>query len=152
MKLKELIASRKMRIAAGAFGALILALLIFHAGVVYGSHRNPFGRHDAERGFRPSFFPENFELPHGFIPSGHGAVGTVSSVSLPTFTLKTRAGTSQTVSISSSTVIRSRSGIDIKTLSVGNQVIVLGEPNEQENQGSIEATIIRILSDATSTL
>ncbi len=124
-------------------GALILAFLIFHVGAVYGSHRNPFGRHDAEYGFRSSFFPRGFELPHEFIQNDHGAVGSITLMMPPTFTMQTRDGASQTILIGTSTVIRGRT-----PLSAGDGVIILGEP---DSLGRIDATLIRVLV-ATSTM
>jgi len=141
-KIKIFFVSRTVRVVAGVVGVLFLAALIFHAGVVYGSHRNPFGRHDAGRGFRPPFFPGGFELPHGFISNAHGAVGTVTTLALPTITMQTREGTSQTILVGTSTITRGGTA-----LSVGDEVLVLGEP---DSQGRIDATLIRVLS-ATST-
>ena len=144
----DAVSSPKGRWTIGVVGALVLALLIFHAGVVVGSHRGQFGRSDMNRGFRPSFLPEGFELPHGFIPNTHGAVGEITAVTLPNVTMKAREGTYQTILVSTSTVIRSMDSTDTKSLSVGNKIIVLGEP---DGQGRINATLIRILSAATST-
>jgi len=137
-KIKIFFVSKKTRVITTVIGALLLAALIFHAGVVYGSHRNPFGRHDAGRGFRPPFFPGNLELPHGFIWNDHGAVGTITAITLPTFLMQTREGTIQSILIGTSTVIRSNT-----LLSMGDEVIVLGEP---DNQGRIDATLIRVLA------
>ncbi len=141
-KIHALFSSRKARLIGISIGAILLAALIFHAGVVYGSHRSRFGRDDVTRGFRPPFFPGNFELPHGFLQNNHGAIGTITTISLPTFTMQTREGTSQTILMGSTTALRSN-----KTLAPGDEVIVLGEP---DSQGRIDAMLIRVLS-ATST-
>ena len=150
---ENIVSSKKVRLTVGIIGALILALLIFHAGVVFGSHRNSFGgpsdRSGMDRGFRPPFMPDGFEMPRGFIPNKHGAVGAITAITLPTFTMETREGTSKTILVSTSTMIRSMGGADAKALLVGNKIIVLGEP---DNQGRIDAKLIRILSAATSTL
>lgn len=150
---ENIILSKNVRLAAGVIGALILTLLIFHAGVVFGSHRNSFGgpsvRSDMGRGFRPPFLPGSFELPHGFIQDGHGAVGAITAITLPTLTMETREGTSKTILVGTSTMIRSMRGTDNGALLVGNKIIVLGKP---DSQGRIDAKLIRILSIATSTL
>lgn len=147
------ISSKKVRLIAGSIGALILAFLIFHAGVVFGSHHDSFGspsgRSAMGRGFRPPFLPGGFELPHGFIPNTHGAVGSITSVTLPTLLMETREGTSKTILISTTTMVRNMRGADTTAFSVGNKIIVLGEP---DSQGRIDAKLIRILSTATSTL
>ena len=144
---KDVMSSKNARLVAGTIGAVILSFLIFHAGVVFGTHRNPFGgpsdRPDMSRGFHPSFFPGDFEMPHGFIPNSHGAVGAITEITLPTFRMETREGTSQTISISTSTIIRNiDNSADTSALSVGNQVIVLGDTN---SEGRIDAKLIRIL-------
>lgn len=145
--IENFLSSRRARVAAGIIGALFLALLIFHAGVVFGARRaefgGPFGRAGMERGFRPSFFPGGFEFPRGFISGTHGAVGTVTALALPTFTLQTREGTSQTILVSTSTLFRNMgTATNTEELSVGSSVIVLGEP---DSQGRIDAKLIRIL-------
>jgi hypothetical protein len=149
---KNIVSSKKARLAVGIIGAVVLALLIFHAGVVFGSHRNSFGspsgRSGMSRGFRPPFLPSGFELPHGFIPNRHGAVGAITAITLPTLTMETREGMSKTIMVSTSTMIRNMGGVDTKTLSVGDKIIVLGGP---DNQGRIDAKLIRILSVAAST-
>lgn len=146
---ENIISSKKVRLIASIIGVLILALLIFHAGVVFGSHRNSFGgpsgRPSMGRGFRPPFLPSGFELPHGFIPNNHGAVGTITAITLPIFTMETREGTSKTILVSTTTMIRGIEGGDTGALSVGNKIVVLGEP---DSQGRISAKLIRIVSPA----
>ena len=143
---ENIISSKKVRLTAGVIGALILALLIFHAGVVFGSHRNSFGgpssRSGMNRGFRPPFLPSGFELPHGFIPNSHGAVGTITAITLPTLTMETREGTSQTILVGTSTMVRDMRDGTTTTLSVGNQIIVIGQP---DSRGRIDAKLIRML-------
>ncbi len=149
---ENIISSKKVRLTACVIGVIVLALLIFHAGVVFGSHRNSFGgpsgRPSMDRGFRPPFFPNGFELPRSFIPNSHGAVGSITAITLPTLTMETREGTSKTIFVGTSTMIQSTKDTDAKTLSVGNKIIVLGE---SDSQGRIDAKLIRILSIATST-
>ena len=139
---KDLMASKSVRRSIGIVGALILALLIFHAGVVVGSHRSQFGRYGMDRGFRPPFAPNGFEMPSAFIETNHGAVGTVTVVTLPTITVRTREGVDRDVFISTSTVIRSMDSQTAKILSEGDQVVVLGAP---DSEGRINAQIIRVL-------
>ena len=80
--------------------------------------------------------------------NGHGAVGTIQTVTLPTFVMQTREGTDQTVLVGTSTIIRNARGMTTKTLTTGSHVIVLGEP---DSQNRIDAKFINILSTATST-
>ena len=138
-----------MRFAGGTIAIMVIALLVFHAGVVFGMRHTAHSRHGMGHGFRSPFFLGRFALPHDFISNTHGAVGTVSAVTLPTLTMETREGTSQTILISTSTIIRHwGEGTSTETISVGNQIVVLGEPN---GQGRINAKIIRILSAVSPT-
>ena len=142
---RDIVQSKNARAAAAAFGALLLALLIFHAGVVFGSHRGPFNRPNLDRGFRSPFFPGNFELPHGFIPNNHGAVGTITALALPTFTMETRDGMAKTILVSTSTVIWSAGTAGAEALSEGARVTVLGV---LDNAGRIDAKVIRVFPAA----
>ncbi|MFI5260665.1 MAG: hypothetical protein ACHQU0_02630 [Candidatus Paceibacteria bacterium] len=141
-KFTDLFSSRHVRLAVGILGSLFLAALIFHAGVVVGSHQGFAREGQFGRGFRPPFFPGGFEMPHGFIQDGHGAVGAVTAITLPTLVLQTREGTSQTIVVGTSTVLRSMDGPGVPTLSVGDTIIVLGEPDDQNR---VHAAFIRIL-------
>ena|ERR1035437_5737438 len=142
---EKILASKKTLWAAGVLLAIILAGLIFHAGVVVGSHRGSFGNPGMRGEFRPPFFPEGFAMPHGFIQDGHGAVGTITTLSLPTFLMQTREGTSQTIFVSTSTIIQNMGAPDTATLATGDNVLVLGSP---DSQNRIDAKIIRILPPA----
>jgi hypothetical protein len=147
--INDIISSRKVRLTVLIIGTLLIAALIFHAGVVVGSHRAQFGRPSMmDRGFRPSFAPEGFEIPHGFISNDHGAVGTITALTLPTFLMQTRDDETQTILVGTSTVIRSATSTTSPTLSVGSQVVVLGAP---DSQGRIDAKLIRVLPSTPPT-
>ncbi len=141
--------SGRIHIVLAIVAAILLAALIFHAGVVVGSRggfsRGAFGPRDEHR-FR--FSPFGISFPRGFIENGHGAVGTVTDVSLPIFTVKTRGGTSQTVAVGTTTVLRSGGApASTSTLRVGVPVVIIGEP---DGQGRLTAFLIRIIN-ASST-
>lgn len=123
-------------------GEVLVGLLIFHAGVAYGE-RNAFDRMNGTQESPPPF---GFGfLPHGFIPEGHGAVGTITAVTLPTFTLEERDGDEEVVRVSSSTNIRADVGTDT-TLQIGDAVVVIGEPNSDSEQ--MNAQLIHIVPPA----
>lgn len=143
--LKEALSSKPLQWAVSIVGALVLVLLIFHAGMAFGSHRGDSGRRGQDRGFRHPFFPSGFELPHGFAPNNHGAVGIVTSVSLPTVVMQTRDGASQTIIVGTSTMIRGANGAS--SLSAGDHITVLGGSDEE---GQIDAKLIRIISATTT--
>ena len=127
--------------------ALIVAALIFHAGVVVGSHNIMEGR-EQEGGFvaRIPFGGGAVDLPQGFMPGGHGALGTITSVSLPTLTLITRDGMLMHVEINGDTQIRSSaSSTSASNLEVGDTVIVIGDPDmSSSTKGAVDARLIRI--------
>ena len=122
------------KIVLAALGAFILALLIFHAGVVVGS------RHHA-RGGRA--FSGRWELPHGFVEGGHGAIGTIESVATSSLTLMTRGGQAETVMFASGTAVHAAgSATSSAALMGGEHVLVLGTPDAA---GRLVADVIRIL-------
>src|SRR6185437_6953947 len=84
----------------GAF-AFIIAFLIFHAGVVVGSHQPMRGRMAFDTRVGPGGFASGivggFMPKEGYVESGHGAVGTIATVTLPTFTLTSRGGETEKI-------------------------------------------------------
>ncbi|MBU6321598.1 MAG: hypothetical protein KGI78_02200 [Patescibacteria group bacterium] len=131
---------RRLKIALAALGAVVVALLIFHAGVAVGSR-------EALRARGPRLFAfgsSTAGLPHVFIVHGHGAIGSVTSVAQGSFTLLTRDGSSETVEIATTTAVRSASGEASTTaLAAGDTVLVLGAP---ASDGAIRADVIRIFA------
>jgi hypothetical protein len=131
----------------GAF-ALIVAMLIFHAGVVVGSHQPTRGRMQIDgRGGPGSMggFVNGFMPRQGFVESGHGAVGTVATVTLPTFTLTNREGVEQKMYAGSTTVVTGGSVNNPSALQKGQFIIVVGDPNDTDDAGYLDARIIHIL-------
>lgn len=116
-------------------GALVLALLIFHAGYALGTRRGlPSGPDRAVRvgGFGIS----KFMPPQTFIVGGHGAAGTIATVTLPTIILKQNDGDDETVLVTASSTIRPP-----EPLSAGQYVIILGTP---EGSSTLQAKLIEI--------
>ena len=131
-------------------GALVLAALIFHAGVVVGSHDHGPG-HNFDKGWFDAQIPfgaGTIPLPQGFIPGGHGALGTISSVALPAITVTTRDGVMLTVNVDSDTQIvgaTPEGTSSPSSLAVGETIVVLGDPDDINSNGAIDARLIRIL-------
>lgn len=121
-------------------GELITGLLIFHAGIAYGE-RHVFSRMSvAQHGPIPQF---GF-LSHSFIPQGHGAVGVITAITLPTFSVQTRDGEVETVTVASSSMVRGfNPNMTITDLRVGQHVTILGEP--ENNTEQFNARFIHIL-------
>jgi hypothetical protein len=117
---------------------LFVALLIFVAGVAVGRHSRA-GRGAVETSFQPPFMPGGIPLPNGFVTQDHGAVGTVKSVSPPTFTLIERDGDTAVVRFSSTTPL---SGAP--ALAPGQFVIVVGDPAGAGADDDIDARFMRV--------
>ncbi len=128
--------------------AVFVGALIFHAGVVLSSHsRFTEDEPGAMHGFevRMPFGGVGVQLPQGFMPGGHGALGTISSITLPTITLTSRDGAMLRVEISSSTQIAGAAATTTNDLRVGDTIIVVGDPNDTDEKGEVDAIFIRVL-------
>ena len=125
----------------GAF-AIIVALLIFHAGFVEGQHQPLHGHMAAAAGNSGAL--GGFMPRQGFVENGHGAVGTIATVTLPTFTLESRDGLSQTIYAGTSTMFTGGQTNDASALQSGEAVIVIGDPDDIDD-GYLDARIIHIL-------
>jgi hypothetical protein len=140
-RIRHIAGTKGVTIALVTAGSIMVALLIFHAGVVTGQ-RQEFARMHMGRLPPP---PPGF-LPHGFMPDGHGAVGTIIKLALPLVTMQTRDGRESVIRIASSTEVRDITGnTSTDKLTTGESIIVIGEPDEQ-TPGDIEARLIRIIS------
>jgi hypothetical protein len=129
--------------------ALCLAALIFHAGVVVGLHDRPTGRGPGG-GFEAHipFEGGTVALPQGFAPGGHGAFGTIASITLPAITLTTRDGVTLTVKVDEDTQIVGavpEGTSSPAALSVGDTIIVIGDPDDTNTNGAVDARLIRVL-------
>lgn len=149
--LKEFTASKSFQGILIGIGISIVGLLIFQAGVMVGQHKAQFGDRlgghfernfvDMERGGFPS--PQGFGFGEPLPPGGHGAVGEVISVTLPTFVIAGPDNLEKTVTVTDDTLIREfRDELSIDGIETGKFVVVLGEPNDD---GVIEAKLIRFL-------
>ena len=131
------------RILSG-IGVVVVALLIFSAGVSVGFHKASFGRawgDNYERNFgmrpnRPFFGEDNF-------PNANGAIGKIIKITLPTIIVQDKNNTEKVVSIQDNTQIeKMMTNISANDLALDDFVVVIGTPN---SQGQIEAKFIRIM-------
>ncbi|HWB33792.1 MAG TPA: hypothetical protein VG753_00510 [Candidatus Paceibacterota bacterium] len=131
----------------GGIAALIVALLIFHAGMVVGYNR-AFQFHGAPREFSvrmggPVGWGPSFSVPTSFIPEGHGIVGTISESGYPTFTITAPDGDDVPVVLATTTLIRGPQGdASTSALVPQRQIIILGDPDDA---GRVDASFIRII-------
>ncbi|HEY5383158.1 MAG TPA: hypothetical protein VIJ88_01220 [Candidatus Paceibacterota bacterium] len=139
--LEDYFFTKNTRYILWGVGAVIIALLIFHAGVVVGSHQSVRGRMVLQgSGTFGGFIPSE-----AYVESGHGAVGTIESVALPTFLLQTRDGAVQKIYASTSTIVTGKGASGISSIISGETVIVIGDPDDTDDQGYLDARIIHIL-------
>lgn len=119
-------------------GIAIVLLLVFLAGIYIGSRKS---------GMFP-FWERRHVYQNGFIPQrfGHGVVGTIDSVGKDTFVVKDRSGALKTILVDKKTILRrDHSEIKFADLKKEEQVIVIGEPQEQE--GAIKAKVVRVITN-----
>ena len=126
-----------------ATAEIFIVLLVFHAGLSLGERR-AIDRFGPPRPGQPG--PGGFAVgvPHGFLPDGHGAVGIISKITLPTISMAGRDGDVEEVIITASTTIEQ--GPQILTpadLTLGENIIVIGAPEPAGAQ--IQAKLIRVL-------
>jgi hypothetical protein len=133
-----------------AIVSLIVLMVVFQAGIFVGYHKATFsfgsgdnyyrafgrGPIGVGRGMMGGFDPDD-------VPGGHGAVGKIVRINLPTIVVADIKNFEKTVFIDENTLIRRfRDNVEAENISVGETVIILGTPDEK---GLITAKLIRIL-------
>lgn len=136
----------KGRVTAGIVLSLVLALVVFQAGVAVGYKKAEFSGRTGDRFFRvwggEKGVRAAMPLPDDFI-GGHGAAGRVVSVSLPTFFVATPDNLEKEVFVDSGTVVRKfRASVAASDIQPDEFVVVLGDP---ETDGRIRAKLVRVM-------
>ncbi len=136
--------TKNLKLILWGLFAVILALLIFRAGTIVGYH-DALRFHGLEsRGSPEGPFGLPFS-PEGGMP-GHGAVGTIESIALPELVLQTRDGTQVSVYVGTTTPVREgTSTVNVSSLKVGETIIVIGDPNDTDNDGDMDAGFIHVV-------
>lgn len=132
--LEDYLFKRNSRYAIWTTFAIVVALLIFHAGVIFGE-RDARGMDD----HGPQMGPFG-ALPHSYMESGHGAVGEIESYAPPILIVETRGESTTSITVASTTLI-DPSGATSTTLVPGAHVIIIGTPI----QGGMTAKLIRVV-------
>lgn len=128
-----------------AAAILLVALLVFQAGNLFGYHRAQYSIRwnmamMGEPGARDIFRPI---IHDGDGPNPHGAIGEVISVNLPTLMVKSPNNVESLVYVSGTTTVRyERSAASSTDIKVGSPIVVVGEPR---SSNAIQAIFIRIL-------
>ena len=132
-------------------GIVIIALLIFSAGVTVGFHKASFGRAWGEN------YNENFGMGHhngdlggigrigmmDYFPNAHGATGKIIKMELPNIIVQDKDNTEKTILINTDTKIqKGRQNITTVDLKVDDFIVAIGSPNDK---GVIETKFIRVI-------
>ena len=124
---------------------LIVLAVVFRAGEFVGFHKAEFGRNwrnHYEKNFGPRP-PGPFGAMSEQFPNGHGTIGKIVKVELPNVIVIDRDNTEKVVIINNDTdIVLMREKIANIDIKVGDQIVVIGSPNES---GQIVAKLIRIL-------
>jgi hypothetical protein len=125
-------------------GIVVIALLIFYAGVTVGFHKATFGRtwgENYERNF--GFGPDHTLFDKDNFPNANGAIGKIIKIELPTIIVTDKDNTEKVILLDTNTQIQEmKTNIATTDLKVDDFVIVIGSPN---TQGQIEAKFIRVM-------
>ncbi|MEI6553683.1 MAG: hypothetical protein WCO09_03880 [bacterium] len=140
---------------------IIIALIIFQAGMFVGYGKAMFYRSLGDRYYKPfdqkhgpndQFGGFNSFVQDSNLPGGHGAVGKIVSINLPNIVVASPDNIEKTINISNDTLIRHfRDNIGAKDLQVGDYIIVLGDTSSSDN-GIVNAKLIRLLPPPPSDL
>ncbi len=127
-------------------GILVIALLIFQAGVFVGVRKASFSYRGADNYYR-AFGQEHRGPMDGFMrdgfPGANSSAGRVVSLALPTIVVADRDGVEKTIRITDQTIVRrDRGEVKADALQIDDFVVVIGAPNDT---AEIEAKFIRLL-------
>jgi hypothetical protein len=132
-----------LRILCG-IGILIIALIIFYAGVTVGIYKASFGRawaENYERNF--GFGPDHPLSGINNFPNANGAIGKIIKIELPTIIVQDKDNTEKVILTTDDTQIQKmKENIATSDLKISDFVVVIGTPNAQ---GQIEAKFIRVM-------
>lgn len=153
-----IIQSKKAHIALMSFGTVFVLIVVFQTGVQIGyrqasfayglgdNYYNVFGGQERRGEHTPPRTGVLAGMPMPFgqrLPASHGAIGTIVSLSLPTFVIANQDGTEQIIHVQDNTLIRkNRSTLRHDELREGDSVVVVGKPNAS---AEIDARFIRIM-------
>lgn len=133
-------------------GAVLVALLIFQGGVFVGYRKANFSYRWGEN-YHQNFggprggFLRDMGMFGGDFANPHGTFGRIIKLELPRVTVQGQDA-EKVILVKDSTVIqRFRDTVQAKDLKVGDNVVVIGSPN---NAGQVEAEFIRIVPSSPS--
>ncbi len=145
--------SRGLKITAYSLSGLIIALLIFQAGMFVGYHKAEFSSEWGESYFK-AFGEETTEAIPGVTgqsyTDSYGVIGTVIKLNLPSLVIAGQDGVEKAVITNDDTTVREyRNDLATADLKVNDFVVIVGDPN---NQGQIMARLIRVIPSPPASL
>jgi hypothetical protein len=148
--MKEFFASSVFAHLTRILAILLIALVIFWAGMAVGYRKAQFAYHwDDHYADQFGGAHSPFATPPGMTdpdtsPDSHGATGEIVTVSLPVVVVKGQDEPEKEILIGTSTPIRRYHDVVASTtLRAGDTVVVIGEPNDQ---GQIQASFVRVFA------
>ncbi len=153
--MSNFLGSKKVRTVLWVLGGLIVLFLAFGLGIAVGIRRAGFAV-GFDRNYYRNFYGVTVGGPMGMMEGSsaaiviNGAAGTVIDVGSSTISIMDIRNNEQSVAVSSGTVIRKDNAtITIGDIAAGDQIAVIGEPNDQ---GQIFARFIRVFDASSSSL
>ncbi len=146
MNFKEFIQSKTFKKILYGIGGLIVAMLIFHAGMFAGYHKATFSYRLGDNYYR-AFGEPRMHMPRGFGHDGfsdaHGATGKIIRLDLPTIIIESKDSLEKIILTTDTTSIkRFRETLKATDLKVDDMITVIGKPNDA---AQIEAKLIRLM-------
>ena len=145
IKIKKFLDSKVFKTFVYVFGLILLASLVFQAGMIAGYRKASFSKDWKDN------YNKNFGAPRrgplGMspedLPNAHGAIGRVIKKELPTIIVSDKDNLEKVVLIKNDTKIRQmKEDLKIDDLKIDDFVVVIGTPNKD---GQVEAKLIRIM-------
>lgn len=133
-------------------GSLVLALIIFKAGMMVGFNKAMFTDRFGENYYRTferfgkttprAGMVKNF-FSNDKLPGGHGVVGKIIKINLPNIVVESPDNIEKVILTNESTLVREfRDSITLQDISLGDTIVVLGTPDDK---GQVVATLVRIV-------
>ena len=150
-QVKEVLKKSKIKWVICTIGFIVVALLIFQAGMFVGFERASFSFQIGDQYFRQMNGMPNdhfLGINRSDFENSHGTAGKIISIELPKIVVAGKDNTEKTVLISTSTDIRGfKDTIKPEDLKINDFVTIIGMPN---NNAEVVADLIRIMPDPGS--
>jgi hypothetical protein len=156
MDIKEVVRSKKFKIAVLVVGIFFIAFASFAGGVLVGFKKAKYSYKFGENYERNFMGPRPMGMeepgPRGaFLDFGrrdfrnaHGIAGTIISVADNKIVIKDRDGQENTITVTDKTLIKNgRDTISVNDLKNDDHIVVMGSPGDN---GTVNADLVRVFS------